>query len=69
MITVTCPCCGEVFEVDENGEQPFSIDIDVQAVDDLSELGIYFGVAEGGVSIEGQCENHLQSDRACGEGI
>ena len=62
---VTCPCCGEQFEIDEDGVLSSSIDIDVQAVDDLSELGIYFGVAEGGVSIEGQCENHLQSDRAC----
>lgn len=59
---VTCPCCGKVFEVDEDGVESSSIDICVQATDDLSELGVLFGVAEGGVSIEGQCENHLQSN-------
>lgn len=62
---VTCPCCGEQFEIGEDGVGSSSIDICVQATDDLSELGVLFGVAEGGVSIEGQCENHLQSDRAC----
>lgn len=62
---VTCPCCGEQFEIDEDGVESSSIDICVQATDDLSELGVLFGVAEGGVSIEGQCENHLQSDPAC----
>ena len=62
---VTCPCCGEQFEIGEDGVESSSIDICVQAADDLSELGVLFGVAEGGVSIEGQCENHLQSDRAC----
>lgn len=62
---VVCPCCGKQFEIDEDSQALSSLDIDVQATDDLSELGVLFGVAEGGVSIEGQCENHLQSDRAC----
>lgn len=56
---VTCPCCGKVFEVDEDGVESYSIDI---SADVLEELGVLFGVAEGGVSIEGQCENHLQSN-------
>lgn len=56
---VTCPCCGKVFEVDEDGVESSSIDI---SADVLEELGVLFGVAEGGVSIEGQCENHLQSN-------
>ena len=56
---VTCPCCGKVFEVDVGGVESSSIDI---SADVLEELGVLFGVAEGGVSIEGQCENHLQSN-------
>ena len=47
---VTCPCCGKVFEVDEDGVESSSIDI---SADVLEELGVLFGVAEGGVSIEG----------------
>ena len=61
-MTVTCPCCGKVFEIDEDGVESSSIDISAEL---LEELGVLFGVAEGGVSIEGQCENHLQSDPAC----
>ena len=48
-MTVVCPHCGKTFEISGDSEELSLSDIDLQA---LEELGVLFGVAEGGVSIE-----------------